>query len=111
MRCELTGAARRGGRALRGSIGPAARQAPPCRCCRGAAAAGPPPRPTSGSSPEEKKEFLQNGPDLQDFVSGELSDKSTWAEYKGNLKRQKGESVTLLNPTGAHVPMTTNSYS
>lgn len=46
---------------------------------------------TSGSSPEEKKEFLQNGPDLQDFVSGELSDKSTWAEYKGNLKRQKGE--------------------
>uniref|UniRef100_A0A8C8AX62 lipoyl synthase n=1 Tax=Otus sunia TaxID=257818 RepID=A0A8C8AX62_9STRI len=46
---------------------------------------------TSGSLPEEKKEFLQNGPALQDFVSGDLSDKSTWAEYKGNLKRQKGE--------------------
>uniref|UniRef100_A0A8C4UVI6 lipoyl synthase n=1 Tax=Falco tinnunculus TaxID=100819 RepID=A0A8C4UVI6_FALTI len=46
---------------------------------------------TSGSLPEEKKEFLQNGPDLQDFVTGDLSDRSTWAEYKGNLKRQKGE--------------------
>uniref|UniRef100_A0A8B9F042 lipoyl synthase n=1 Tax=Amazona collaria TaxID=241587 RepID=A0A8B9F042_9PSIT len=46
---------------------------------------------TSGSLTEEKKELLQSGPDLQDFVSGDLSDKSAWAEYKGNLKRQKGE--------------------
>lgn len=46
---------------------------------------------TSDSLPGEKKEFLQNGPDLQDFISGDLSDKSTWAEYKGNLKREKGE--------------------
>uniref|UniRef100_A0A8C8WRT9 lipoyl synthase n=1 Tax=Panthera leo TaxID=9689 RepID=A0A8C8WRT9_PANLE len=43
------------------------------------------------SLPEEKKEFLQNGPDLQDFVTGDLADKSKWDEYKGNLKRQKGE--------------------
>uniref|UniRef100_A0A673SL20 Radical SAM core domain-containing protein n=1 Tax=Suricata suricatta TaxID=37032 RepID=A0A673SL20_SURSU len=43
------------------------------------------------SLPEKKKEFLQNGPDLQDFVSGDLADKSKWDEYKGNLKRQKGE--------------------
>uniref|UniRef100_A0A8D2BAX9 lipoyl synthase n=1 Tax=Sciurus vulgaris TaxID=55149 RepID=A0A8D2BAX9_SCIVU len=43
------------------------------------------------SLPDKKKEFLQNGPDLQDFVSGDLADKSTWDEYKGNLKRQKGE--------------------
>ncbi|XP_037385989.1 lipoyl synthase, mitochondrial isoform X2 [Talpa occidentalis] len=43
------------------------------------------------SLPDKKKEFLQNGPDLQDFVSGDLADKSTWSEYKGNLKRQKGE--------------------
>uniref|UniRef100_A0A2K5RY31 lipoyl synthase n=1 Tax=Cebus imitator TaxID=2715852 RepID=A0A2K5RY31_CEBIM len=43
------------------------------------------------SLPDEKKELLQNGPDLQDFVSGDLADKSTWDEYKGNLKRQKGE--------------------
>ncbi|KAF6371959.1 lipoic acid synthetase [Rhinolophus ferrumequinum] len=40
---------------------------------------------------DKKKEFLQNGPDLQDFVSGDLADKSTWDDYKGNLKRQKGE--------------------
>ncbi|XP_030169879.1 lipoyl synthase, mitochondrial isoform X3 [Lynx canadensis] len=43
------------------------------------------------SLPEEKKEFLQNGPNLQDFVTGDLADKSKWDEYKGNLKRQKGE--------------------
>uniref|UniRef100_A0A8C3X0R3 Lipoic acid synthetase n=1 Tax=Catagonus wagneri TaxID=51154 RepID=A0A8C3X0R3_9CETA len=43
------------------------------------------------SLPDKKKEFLQNGPDLQDFLSGDLADKSTWDEYKGNLKRQKGE--------------------
>nr|KAF6500678.1 lipoic acid synthetase [Molossus molossus] len=43
------------------------------------------------SLPDEKKGFLQNGPDLQDFVSGDLADKSTWDEYKGNLKRHKGE--------------------
>uniref|UniRef100_A0AC11CKY0 Lipoic acid synthetase n=1 Tax=Ovis aries TaxID=9940 RepID=A0AC11CKY0_SHEEP len=43
------------------------------------------------SLPDEKKEFLQSGPDLQEFISGDLADKSTWDEYKGNLKRQKGE--------------------
>ncbi|XP_055981511.1 lipoyl synthase, mitochondrial isoform X2 [Sorex fumeus] len=43
------------------------------------------------SLPDEKKESLHNGPDLQDFISGDLADKSTWNEYKGNLKRQKGE--------------------
>uniref|UniRef100_A0A8C3LEC7 lipoyl synthase n=1 Tax=Chrysolophus pictus TaxID=9089 RepID=A0A8C3LEC7_CHRPC len=46
---------------------------------------------TSSSLPEETKKILQNGPDLEDFVSGDLADKSVWAEYKGNLKRQKGE--------------------
>ncbi|PNI83259.1 LIAS isoform 18 [Pan troglodytes] len=50
-----------------------------------------PVRPLS-SLPDKKKELLQNGPDLQDFVSGDLADRSTWDEYKGNLKRQKGES-------------------
>lgn len=43
------------------------------------------------SLPDKKKEFLQNGPGLQDFLSGDLVDKSKWDEYKGNLKRQKGE--------------------
>uniref|UniRef100_A0A7N4NKB0 lipoyl synthase n=1 Tax=Sarcophilus harrisii TaxID=9305 RepID=A0A7N4NKB0_SARHA len=46
---------------------------------------------TLSSLPDKKKELLQNGPDLQDFISGDLSNKNTWAEYKGNLKRQKGE--------------------
>ncbi|XP_075400538.1 lipoyl synthase, mitochondrial isoform X2 [Tenrec ecaudatus] len=46
---------------------------------------------TVSSLPDEKKKFLQNGPDLEDFVSGDLADKSTWDGYKGNLKRQKGE--------------------
>uniref|UniRef100_A0A2K6L3C0 Lipoic acid synthetase n=1 Tax=Rhinopithecus bieti TaxID=61621 RepID=A0A2K6L3C0_RHIBE len=49
-----------------------------------------PVRPLS-SLPDKKKELLQNGPGLQDFVSGDLADRSTWDEYKGNLKRQKGE--------------------
>uniref|UniRef100_A0A4W6BVP9 lipoyl synthase n=1 Tax=Lates calcarifer TaxID=8187 RepID=A0A4W6BVP9_LATCA len=47
------------------------------------------------SSPDRtdrRKELLDDdGPDLQDFISGDLSEKSKWAEYKGNLKRQKGE--------------------
>ena len=41
---------------------------------------------------DRKTELLNDdGPDLQDFLSGELAEKSNWEEYKGNLKRQKGE--------------------
>ncbi|NXL81473.1 LIAS protein, partial [Leptocoma aspasia] len=60
------------------------------------------------SLPGEKKEFLQNGPDLQDFVSGDLSDKSTWAEYKGNLKREKGERLHLPPWLKTKIPMGKN---
>ncbi|KAF2983130.1 hypothetical protein EK904_011180, partial [Melospiza melodia maxima] len=63
---------------------------------------------TSGSLPGEKKEFLQNGPDLQDFVSGDLSDKSTWADYKGNLKREKGERLRLPPWLKTKIPMGKN---
>ncbi|XP_066173225.1 lipoyl synthase, mitochondrial isoform X1 [Sylvia atricapilla] len=63
---------------------------------------------TSGSSLGEKKDFLQNGPDLQDFVSGDLSDKSTWAEYKGNLKREKGERLHLPPWLKTKIPMGKN---
>ncbi|XP_068258679.1 lipoyl synthase, mitochondrial isoform X2 [Nyctibius grandis] len=63
---------------------------------------------TSGSLPEEKKEFLQNGPDLQDFVCGDLSDKSAWAQYKGNLKRQKGERLRLPPWLKTKIPMGKN---
>ncbi|NXG26839.1 LIAS protein, partial [Dromaius novaehollandiae] len=60
------------------------------------------------SLPEEKKEFLQNGPGLQDFVSGDLSDKSAWAEYKGNLKLQKGERLRLPPWLKTKIPMGKN---
>lgn len=49
----------------------------------------------SSSLPDKKKELLDGGPDLQDFISGDLSDKNRWEEYKGNLKRQKGERLRL----------------
>lgn len=47
----------------------------------------------SSSDRVDRKKALQSddGPDLQDFISGELSEKSKWEDYKGNLKRQKGE--------------------
>lgn len=45
----------------------------------------------SSLSKDRKKELTADGPDLQDFISGELSDKNRWDEYRGNLKRQKGE--------------------
>ncbi|XP_012372704.1 lipoyl synthase, mitochondrial isoform X3 [Octodon degus] len=68
---------------------------------------------TLTSLSDKKKEFLQNGPDFQDFVSGDLADKSNWDEYKGNLKRQKGErcvkklDVPILESVGevANMPL------
>ncbi|XP_074807650.1 lipoyl synthase, mitochondrial isoform X2 [Natator depressus] len=62
----------------------------------------------SSSLPDEKKEFLQNGPDFQDFVSGDFSDKSMWAEYKGNLKRQKGERLRLPPWLKTEIPIGKN---
>uniref|UniRef100_A0A8C3LES4 Lipoyl synthase, mitochondrial n=1 Tax=Chrysolophus pictus TaxID=9089 RepID=A0A8C3LES4_CHRPC len=63
---------------------------------------------TSSSLPEETKKILQNGPDLEDFVSGDLADKSVWAEYKGNLKRQKGERLRLPPWLKTEIPMGKN---
>ncbi|XP_064440455.1 lipoyl synthase, mitochondrial isoform X2 [Mirounga angustirostris] len=60
------------------------------------------------SLPDKRKEFLQNGPDLQDFVSGDLADKSKWDEYKGNLKRQKGERLRLPPWLKTEIPMGKN---
>nr|KAF6431528.1 lipoic acid synthetase [Rousettus aegyptiacus] len=57
------------------------------------------------SLPDKKKELLQNGPELHDFVSGDLADKSTWDEYKGNLKRQKGERLRLPPWLKTEIPM------
>uniref|UniRef100_A0A8C8ZQ76 Lipoic acid synthetase n=1 Tax=Prolemur simus TaxID=1328070 RepID=A0A8C8ZQ76_PROSS len=66
-----------------------------------------PVRPLS-SLPDKKKEFLQKGPDLQDFVSGDLADKNVWDEYKGNLKRQKGERLRLPPWLKTEIPVGKN---
>uniref|UniRef100_A0A6I8Q0K4 Lipoyl synthase, mitochondrial n=1 Tax=Xenopus tropicalis TaxID=8364 RepID=A0A6I8Q0K4_XENTR len=58
--------------------------------------------------PDEKKELIKNGPDLQDFLSGELTDKSSWAAYKGNLKRLKGERLRLPPWVRTEIPMGKN---
>uniref|UniRef100_A0A1A8KQE3 Lipoyl synthase, mitochondrial n=2 Tax=Nothobranchius kuhntae TaxID=321403 RepID=A0A1A8KQE3_NOTKU len=58
---------------------------------------------------KNKKEFLgEDGPDLQDFISGDLSEKSKWAEYRGNLKRQKGERLRLPPWLKTEIPIGKN---
>ncbi|XP_076021567.1 lipoyl synthase, mitochondrial [Genypterus blacodes] len=58
---------------------------------------------------DKKKELLSDdGPDLQDFISGELSDKAGWEEYKGNLKRQKGERLRLPPWLKTEIPIGKN---
>lgn len=46
---------------------------------------------TSSTLTERKKDMKEDGLNLQDFISGELSEKTKWEEYRGNLKREKGE--------------------
>uniref|UniRef100_A0A8C8LMA0 lipoyl synthase n=1 Tax=Oncorhynchus tshawytscha TaxID=74940 RepID=A0A8C8LMA0_ONCTS len=48
-------------------------------------------RLSSQTQKDRKKELSDDGPGLQDFISGELSEKNNWEEYRGDLKRQKGE--------------------
>lgn len=57
---------------------------------------------------DEKKDLIQNGPDLQDFISGDLTDKNVWSDYKGNLKRQKGERLRLPPWAKTEIPMGKN---
>ncbi|XP_056412897.1 lipoyl synthase, mitochondrial isoform X2 [Hyla sarda] len=54
---------------------------------------------------DEQKNLIQNGPDLQDFISGDLIDKNVWSDYKGNLKRQKGERLRLPPWAKTEIPM------
>ncbi|KAG8453599.1 hypothetical protein GDO86_000290 [Hymenochirus boettgeri] len=67
-----------------------------------------PPYRTSSSLPDERKDLLHNGPDLQEFLSGTLTDKTLWAEYKGNLKRQKGERLRLPPWLKTEIPIGKN---
>nr|XP_057944629.1 lipoyl synthase, mitochondrial [Doryrhamphus excisus] len=61
---------------------------------------------------DRSKELLghddEDGPSLQDFISGELSEKSKWAEYRGNLKRQKGERLRLPPWLKTEIPIGKN---
>ncbi|XP_032080002.1 lipoyl synthase, mitochondrial [Thamnophis elegans] len=63
---------------------------------------------SSNSLPEAQMGHFQEGPDLKDFISGELSDKAKWAEYKGNLKRQKGERLWLPPWLKTEIPVGKN---
>ncbi|XP_013926388.1 PREDICTED: lipoyl synthase, mitochondrial-like [Thamnophis sirtalis] len=63
---------------------------------------------SSNSLPEAQMGHFQEGPDLKDFISGELSDKAKWAEYKGNLKRQKGERLRLPPWLKTEIPVGKN---
>lgn len=64
---------------------------------------------SSQHRPDRKKELHDDdGPNLQDFISGELSEKSRWAEYRGNLKRQKGERLRLPPWLKTEIPIGKN---
>ncbi|KAM6939634.1 lipoyl synthase, mitochondrial [Xenentodon cancila] len=64
------------------------------------------------SSPDrsDRKKQLrsEDGPDLQDFISGDLSEKSAWTDYKGDLKRQKGERLRLPPWLKTEIPIGKN---
>ncbi|TKS68143.1 Lipoyl synthase, mitochondrial [Collichthys lucidus] len=57
---------------------------------------------------DRRKQLLGDGPDLGDFISGELSEKSKWAEYRGNLKREKGERLRLPPWLKTEIPIGKN---
>ncbi|XP_043548730.1 lipoyl synthase, mitochondrial [Chiloscyllium plagiosum] len=57
---------------------------------------------------DEKKALLQEGPDLQEFINGGLSEKKSWEEYRGNLKRQKGERLRLPPWLKTEIPLGKN---
>ncbi|XP_062334699.1 lipoyl synthase, mitochondrial [Osmerus eperlanus] len=64
---------------------------------------------SSPTRPDRKKELLvDDGPDLQDFITGELSEKSKWEEYRGTLKREKGERLRLPPWLKTEIPIGKN---
>ncbi|XP_077574571.1 lipoyl synthase, mitochondrial [Stigmatopora nigra] len=56
----------------------------------------------------EKSLIDNDGPTLQDFISGDLSEKSNWTEYRGDLKRQKGERLRLPPWLKTEIPIGKN---
>lgn len=64
---------------------------------------------SSTTGRESRKDALSDdGPDLQDFISGELSEKSKWDEYRGKLKRDKGERLRLPPWLKTEIPIGKN---
>ncbi|KAK3856760.1 hypothetical protein Pcinc_036932 [Petrolisthes cinctipes] len=47
---------------------------------------------------KEKKKKIADGPSLQDFISGEVNKDTSWSEYTGKLKREKGDTARLRLP-------------
>ncbi|KAA0722358.1 Lipoyl synthase, mitochondrial [Triplophysa tibetana] len=63
---------------------------------------------TSSILAEKKKEIKEDGLNLQDFISGDLSEKTKWEEYRGNLKRPKGERLRLPPWLKTEIPIGKN---
>ncbi|XP_048053635.1 lipoyl synthase, mitochondrial [Megalobrama amblycephala] len=63
---------------------------------------------TSSTLTERKKHMKEDGLNLQDFISGELSEKTKWEEYRGNLKREKGERLRLPPWLKTEIPIGKN---
>uniref|UniRef100_W5LHJ8 Lipoyl synthase, mitochondrial n=2 Tax=Astyanax mexicanus TaxID=7994 RepID=W5LHJ8_ASTMX len=57
---------------------------------------------------DRKKEIKEDGLELKDFISGDLSEKGRWEEYRGNLKRQKGERLRLPPWLKTEIPIGKN---
>ncbi|XP_061685836.1 lipoyl synthase, mitochondrial [Syngnathoides biaculeatus] len=75
------------------------------RCVSSAAQSSPSP---ADSSKERGPLDASDGPTLRDFISGELAEKSNWAEYKGDLKRRKGERLRLPPWLKTEIPIGKN---
>lgn len=63
---------------------------------------------SSSTLNDRKKDLKEDGLNLQDFISGELSEKNKWEEYKGNLKREKGERLRLPPWLKTEIPIGKN---
>ncbi|XP_026870041.2 lipoyl synthase, mitochondrial isoform X2 [Electrophorus electricus] len=63
---------------------------------------------TSHKQEDTQKTIKDDGLGLHDFISGELSVKSKWEEYRGNLKRQKGERLRLPPWLKTEIPIGKN---
>lgn len=44
------------------------------------------------------KQRIADGPSLEEFLAGDVTSKENWADYKGKIKREKGENERLRLP-------------